>query len=372
MDQHVAPAEGAKQWGIVATESGTQQVQQIPIPKPRNGELLVKVMAAPLNPSDMYMLKGMYDAGGVFDIHYPIVPGWEGAGIVVASGGGMTANRMVGKRIAFVRKNENDIQMILGGCYQQYVVVGAMTTFVLPDSVPYTIGSMFFVNPLTAMGLVSRIKGNKSRAAVQTGAASQCGRMIIKLCQMENIPLINIVRRDEQVKLLQEEYGAKYVLNSSTETFFDDLKKLADELKATTCIECIGGPFTAKLMQYLPSKTHIALYGCLSEKPLEGIDPLLMIGRNQVIRSFILGTFLKEQGVWIVQVFRKVARLMQDSTLHSKIHKTFTLSKFEGSVSEYYQNMTAGKMILTPHEDDEALVEGAKFETFTIKDNKTE
>ena len=63
---------------------------------------------------------------------------------------------------------------------------------------------------------------------------------------------------------------------------------------------------------------------------------------------------------------------MQDSTLHSKIHKTFTLSKFEGSVSEYYQNMTAGKMILTPHEDDEALVEGAEFEKFTIKDNKTE
>ena len=125
-----------------------------------------------MNPSDMYMLKGFYDQGGVFDIHYPIVPGWEGSGVVVSSGGGMTANRLVGKRIAFVRKNENNIQMILGGCYQQYIVTDANTTFVLPENVGFDIGSMFFVNPLTAMGLVQRIKDNKSRAAIQTGAAS--------------------------------------------------------------------------------------------------------------------------------------------------------------------------------------------------------
>lgn len=91
---------------------------------------------------------------------------------------------------------------------------------------------------------------------------------------MDNIPLINVVRREEQVKLLKEEYGAKYVLNSSSETFFEDIKKLAAELKATTCIECVGGSFTGKLMEYLPAKSHVALYGCLSEKPLEGIDPL--------------------------------------------------------------------------------------------------
>lgn len=93
--------------------------------------------------------------------------------MVVASGGGMVANRLVGKRIAFVRKNEPDgITMIAGGCFQQYAIAGAMTTFVLPDNVSYNIGSMFFVNPLTAIGLVQRIKDNKSPAAIQTGAAS--------------------------------------------------------------------------------------------------------------------------------------------------------------------------------------------------------
>lgn len=153
-------------------------------------------MAAPLNPSDMYNLKGNYDESGVYDIHYPIVPGNEGAGVVVASGGGMLANNLVGKRVAFVRTIEG-ISQILGGSYQQYIVTNAKNVFSLPDSVPFTIGSMFFINPLTACGLVQRIKDNKSRAAIQTGAASQCGRMIIKLCAMENIPLINVVRRDE-------------------------------------------------------------------------------------------------------------------------------------------------------------------------------
>ena len=106
-----------------------------------------------MNPSDMYMLKGLYDEGGVFDIHYPIVPGWEGSGVVVASGGGIMANNLVGKRVAFVRYNEGTT-MKLGGCYQQYIVTAAKSAIALPDSVPFTNGSMFFVNPLTACGLV--------------------------------------------------------------------------------------------------------------------------------------------------------------------------------------------------------------------------
>lgn len=76
------------------------------MPEPQSGEILVKVMAAPLNPSDMYMLKGFYDKAEAFDIRYPIVPGWEGAGIVVKSGGGFMAWKMMGKRVAFGRKNE--------------------------------------------------------------------------------------------------------------------------------------------------------------------------------------------------------------------------------------------------------------------------
>lgn len=169
------------------------------MPEPRSGEILVKVMAAPLNPSDMYMLKGFYDEGECFKITYPIVPGWEGSGVVVKSGGGFMGWKLLGKRISFVRKNEGAAknEMHLGGCYQQYIVTDPLACIVLPDDMPFTIGSMHFVNPLTAMGLVQRVKDNGSQAAIQTAAASQCGRMVIKICHQENIPLINVVRKDE-------------------------------------------------------------------------------------------------------------------------------------------------------------------------------
>lgn len=179
--------------------------------------------------------------------------------------------------------------------------------------------------------------------------------MIIKLCEKKNIPLINIVRRDEQVKLLKEDYGCKYVLNSSDDKFFEEFRNLAKELKATTLIECIGGPITSKLMECLPSKSQVALYGDLSEKPLSDIDPLLMIGRSYTIKSFILGTYLASKGLSIIFTMGEVSKLMADKTLQANIHKRFKISEFKDSVAEYYKNMTAGKMILCPHEIDENL-----------------
>ena len=93
--------------------------KQIPIPEPKEGQILIKVLAAPINPSDLFFMKGLYDTV-LFKITYPSSPGWEGAGIVVKSGGGFFANRTLGKRVAFVRLVENNNEMNAGGCYQQY------------------------------------------------------------------------------------------------------------------------------------------------------------------------------------------------------------------------------------------------------------
>ena len=103
----------------------------------------------------------------------------------------------MGKRVACIRSVLNNEEMISGGCFQQYVVADAITCLPLPDDVDIDKGSMHFVNPLTAIGLVERIQQYKGQAAVQTCAAGQLGRMIIKICEQNRIPLINIVRRDE-------------------------------------------------------------------------------------------------------------------------------------------------------------------------------
>ena len=105
------------QWALAINSRGKLQVKKIPVPTPQHGEVLVKVMAAPLNPSDLYYMKGQYDDLNVFKTHYPNVPGWEGSGLVVQSGDGLMAWRASGKRVAFTRKLEGN-EKKHGGTYQ--------------------------------------------------------------------------------------------------------------------------------------------------------------------------------------------------------------------------------------------------------------
>ena len=183
-----------EQWALVSTSKGVLQVKKIPVPEPANGQILIKVHASPINPSDLYCMKGMYDEFDVFRSNYPTVAGWEGSGVVVKSGGGMMANRCVGRNVSFVREPQGNV-FVHGGAYQQYAIANAMTVNYVDDSIPLDVASMSFVNPLTALGLFEAIGKNSTKAAIQTGAASQLGRMLCQLCKEGNIPLINIVRR---------------------------------------------------------------------------------------------------------------------------------------------------------------------------------
>tara|TARA_B110000305_G_C18916861_1_gene393276 strand:+ start:114 stop:560 length:447 start_codon:yes stop_codon:yes gene_type:complete len=145
------------------TGKGKLQLKKVPVPVPQAGEVLIKVMCAPVNPSDLYCMKGMYDEFDLFKIPYPNVPGWEGSGIVVRSGGGFMGWKALGKRVAFVRKVVGN-EMIAGGAYQQYVITAAETCIPLDESLSMELGSMSFVNPLTALGLYERTDELKARA----------------------------------------------------------------------------------------------------------------------------------------------------------------------------------------------------------------
>ena len=117
---------------------------------------MIKVLASPINPSDIFFMRGKYHLFDIFPLKYPTVSGWEGSGIVVASGGGFMAWKAMGKRVAFAVAGDHPEFSKTGGAHQQYTVVPAMNLNYLPDSIPSDIGSMHFVNPLTAIGLVER------------------------------------------------------------------------------------------------------------------------------------------------------------------------------------------------------------------------
>jgi NADPH:quinone reductase-like Zn-dependent oxidoreductase len=241
-----------------------------------------------INPTDTYFMSGQYN--GVYD--YPLVPGLEGSGTVIASGGGFFAWTLVGKRVAFTRVLERPGQFTKGGSYAEYCVTNATCCITLDDGVSFEQGANGVINPLTALGLLERCQARGVRGVIQTGAASQMGRMMIRLFQENNIPVINIVRKDDQAQMLREKYGTPeqgiYVLNSEHSTFEPELKELANKINANVVLECVAGPIVGQIANCLPSNSTIVAYGQLSEQKIEGINPLLVLGRNLKLEGFLL------------------------------------------------------------------------------------
>jgi NADPH:quinone reductase len=166
--------------------------------------------------------------------------------------------------------------------------------------------------------------------------------------------------------MLKEEYGAEYVLNSTAEGFKEEFTALAKKLNATTLIECVGGSTTGELIECLPSRSKVLLYGALSEQGVCEIDPLLLIGRSYTIEGFILGEYIKQKGMMgALSLINKVKALMLNKTLLSKINKKFSFPEFAESIKEYKSNMTAGKFLLCPQELGQ-LTDGQAFEEFEI------
>lgn len=171
------------------------RVVKRPVPKPGANEVLVKVAASPINPSDLVFLEGLYG----FKKPTPVVPGFEGSGTVIGAGKGLMGKFLMGKRVACVSQDAGD------GVWAEYMVTPVSYALPLHASVSLEQGAMSVVNPLMAVALLELAKVKKHRSVVQTAAASTLGQMILRLFNSENISVINIVRREEQVRLLKEQ-----------------------------------------------------------------------------------------------------------------------------------------------------------------------
>src|SRR6476661_4260873 len=226
----------------------------VPTPEPKPEEVIVRIDASPINPSDQGLLFGGADmstakASGTADspvVTASIPPGAlkavagrvgqslpvgnEGAGVVVQAGASPAAQALMGKTVA-----------ILGGAmYTQYRCIKAVQCLVLPPGTTPAEGASCFVNPLTALGMVATMRAEGHSALVHTAAASNLGQMLVKVCVKDGIPLVNVVRRPEQVELLKT-LGAKHVLTSGTPAFMDELTGALVATGATLGFDAIGG-----------------------------------------------------------------------------------------------------------------------------------
>lgn len=319
------------------------RIVELPVPDPSRGQVLVEIAAAACNPSDLLLLTGKYGVRKTL----PTVPGWEGAGRVVAHGGGLLSRWPAGKRVACVVQTDG------GGTWAPYAVTQASSCIPLKRQLGWQQAAGLIINPLTAMGLLDTARRAGHRAAVQTAGAGQLGRMLIRMAADAHFPLISIVRRDEQLRLLQS-LGAQHVLNSARDTFLDELKDTSRQLRATAAFEAIAGDMTGIVANAMPSGTCVYLYGGLSEEPCGKIDPIQIIFRKKTIRGFYLGSWLASRGLWgILRAANRAQRLLLEGRIETTIQRRVALPAIQDGLQQYVQHMTDGKLLITPRAEDD-------------------
>lgn len=238
------------------TEDATLQLSlvEVEIPEPGPNEVIVRVDAAPLNPSDLALLFGPADmstarVGGtperpVVTADIPkglmkivagrlgesLAVGNEGAGVVVAAGSSETAQALMGKTVG----------MVGGEMYAQYSCMNTMMCLELEEGTTAAEGASSFVNPMTVLGMVDTMRTEGHTALVHTAAASNLGQMLNRVCQDEEIEIVNIVRKPEQEQLLRE-LGAQYICNTSSDSFMVELTQALVKTGATIAFDATGG-----------------------------------------------------------------------------------------------------------------------------------
>src|SRR5216683_48425 len=281
--------------------SGELEISLVSVPthEPGPHEVVVRVEASPINPSDLGLLIGAADmtsakASGTKDA--PVITakvpeaamkamagrldestpvGNEGAGVVIKTGSSDAAKALMGKTVA----------MIGGAMYAQYRCLRVSECLPLPAGTTPAEGASCFVNPLTALGMTETMRREGHKALVHTAAASNLGQMLNKICIKDGIGLVNIVRSPEQADILRK-IGAKYIVDSTAPTFMDDLTNALVETGATLAFDAIGGGKlagqiltcmeiavnkTAKVYSGYGSSVHkqVYIYGSLDPRSVE-------------------------------------------------------------------------------------------------------
>jgi NADPH:quinone reductase-like Zn-dependent oxidoreductase len=364
-----------KQLFTTLTSDGTLTVEiaNSEFPDPTGNQVLVKMEAAPINPSDLAILTGAADFenaeyspgkvvakmpepfnSGQKARHGQRLPaGNEGAGTVVATGDSDMAKALMGQRVACVP----------GTAYSQYAIADASMCLPLGDHSAED-GASSFVNPMTALGFAENAKMDGQEAILHTVGASNLGQMLVKICQEDGLGLVNIVRKSDQVDLLKD-LGAKHIVNSADDDFMDQLKSAIDETNAFYGFDPIGGGKMVdscfKAMEQVASKkmSEYSRYGSNQQKRMFIYGRLDMgpttltpsYGFGWTLSGWLLTPFLQMAGRETVARMRK--RVLDNltttfaSSYKSKVDLEGMLTK--DAILDYRQMKTGEKYLVMPN-----------------------
>lgn len=356
-------------------ETLTLHLEDVTVGAPAADEVVVRVEATPINPSDLGLLLGpanlsTMEAGGTAErpvltaqlhkgtlgmvkarLGESMPVGNEGAGTVIAAGADVS--EMMGKKVG----------MLGGAMYTQVRKLKARDCIVLPDDASAEDGASMFVNPLTSLAFTEQMKMDGFKALVHTAAASNLGQMLNKICIADGIALVNIVRSEEQVKLLKD-IGAKYIVDSSKDDFEEKLTDAIAETEAYLGFDAVGGgKLTGQILNAMEaaanrSATEYSRYGsnqtkCVYVYGALDVGPTILdrkFGLTWDISGWLLTNFLGKAGMETALKMRARVKDELKTTFASKYTQTISLAEAlkPDMVSAYQYKSTGAKYLIDP------------------------
>ena len=309
------------------------QVREVPVPTPGPGEVLVRMRAAAVNPSDLMFLRGRYGVRR----EPPTIPGFEGCGDVVASGGGAGA-LLVGRRVAIATQGGP-------GTWAEYTVASLTSCLPVRRRIADAQAAMLLVNPLTAWALIDRAVQARSGGVLLNAANSALGRMIIRTAKARGLNAVAVVRSAQHVAALQA-LGA-VVLVSEGDDFAERLRAACTAQRCAIGFDAVAGTLTGTMLGALPRGGRVLTYGALALAPVQ-VDVGTLLFGNRVVEGFWLTEWIRRRGM--ATVIRAMIDIQTSlaECMTTEVHATYSFADAAAGIRAYQDAMGAGKIILTP------------------------
>jgi NADPH:quinone reductase-like Zn-dependent oxidoreductase len=273
--------------------------------------------------------------------------GLEGSGVVIKLGNKCDSS-LLGKRVAFLADYHNPLSIL---SFAKFSVVDRNSLIILPEKIDFAQGAYILANPLTAKGLfIEVISKSKSKSIIQDTSSSSLGKMITKICLKNGIKIINIVRKEENIKLL-EEIGSTFNLNSSDKNFLQNLEKFVQEINPDVYITYQGGNFPSRVFDKMPFDSKMVSCGNINNENLHGFSTTDFIFKGKSIEGFQILNYIKEiseeeKKKMYDEVFKSVEE--GEPEYLTQIYKEYALEDFEKAYESYKVNSSLGKIVLKP------------------------
>ena len=312
------------------------KVEEVEMPVPDENDLIIKIHASPVNPSDIAFIQGVYNI--VKPI--PTVPGFEASGTVIDAG--KNVKHLVGKKVSCFVQNDNS------GTWSEFVIAKMDDVIELRDDMDMDQAACFTVNPFTAYGMFDIVLQREASSIIQNASGGQVANFIRRMANENGINVIDIVRKEETAELLRSR-GAAHVLVETQDGFGEKLQELSSQLLPRVAFDAVGGDLGGAMFNALSEDSELVVYGGLSGKALSGLNVMDIIFNNKIVSGFNLMDWKADIGM---DEFDRVSQLLQEKIINggyiTEIGGSTSLENIVKGLRAYIADMSKGKLLVKP------------------------